>query len=98
MTREVVIAPRAKADIAGIWRYSVLEHGREAADAYIRDLDQTMQMVSEFPEIGVDSPGIRKGYRRIGSGSHLIYYIAGESDIHVVRVLHGRQDARAQLR
>lgn len=57
-----------------------------------------MQMVREFPEMGVDSSDVRRGYRRIGSGSHLIYYIVRKSEIYVTRVLHGRMDARARLR
>lgn len=97
MTRKIVIAPGAQADIAAIWRYTALEHGREMADGYVRKLDQTMQMVREFPDMGSDSSDIRQGYRRIGSGSHLIYYIARKSEIYVIRVLHGRMDAGGHL-
>lgn len=75
-----------------------MEHGRDAADGYVRDLDQTMQLVRQFPEIGVNCSDVRKGYRRIGSGSHLIYYIVRKSEIYVIRVLHGRMDAGAHLR
>ena len=98
MTRQIVIGPRARADIADIWRSTAMEHGYDAADGYVRELDQTMQMVREFPEIGVDSSDIRKGYRRIGSGSHLIYYTVRKTEICVVRVLHERMDARKRLR
>ncbi len=52
-----------------------------------------MHLVREFPEIGVDSSDVRKGYRRIGLGSHMIYYIIRKSEIYVIRVLHGRMDA-----
>lgn len=56
-----------------------------------------MQMVREFPNMGVDCSDVRRGYRRIGSGSHLIYYIVRKSEITVIRVLHGRQDAKSRL-
>ena len=98
MIRRIVIGPRAKADARDIWRYTDEEHGAEAADAYIRDLDQAMQLVREFPAMGSDCSDVRKGYRRIRSGSHLIYYISRKTEIYVIRILHERQDAGANLR
>lgn len=98
MIRDIVIGPRAKADIRGIWRYTTDQHGPEAADAYVRDLDQAMQLVREFSDIGTDCFDVRDGYRRIRSGSHLIYYLSGKSGIYVVRILHDRQDALTNLR
>jgi toxin ParE1/3/4 len=98
LKRKIVIGPRAKAETRGIWDYTAAEHGEAAADAYIRDLDQAMQLVSEFPDIGSDCSQVRKGYRRIRSGSHLIYYISRKAEIYVMRILHERQDAKANLR
>jgi toxin ParE1/3/4 len=95
--RRIVISPRAQADARVIWRYTESKHGPEAADAYLRDLDQAMQLVREFPDIGSDCSGVREGYRRIRSGAHLIYYIAAKGGIHVVRILHERQDPEANL-
>jgi toxin ParE1/3/4 len=94
---QIVISPRAQADARAIWRYTESKHGPDAADAYFRDLDQAMQLVCEFPDIGSDCSEVRKGYRRIRSGSHLIYYIATKAGIHVVRILHERQDTDANL-
>ncbi|MBN9506447.1 MAG: type II toxin-antitoxin system RelE/ParE family toxin [Altererythrobacter sp.] len=93
----IAISPRAQADARAIWRYTESKHGPDAADAYLRDLDQAMQLVREFPDIGSDCSDVRKGYRRIRSGSHLIYYIATKAGIHVVRILHERQDAETNL-
>jgi toxin ParE1/3/4 len=95
--RRIVIGPSAQTDARGIWRHTKGEHGPDAADAYLRDLDQAMRLVGEFPDIGSDCSDVRRGYRRIRSGSHLIYYIATEAEIYVVRILHERQDANANL-
>ena len=97
MTRTIVISPRARADALGIWHYTGQEHGPDAADAYLRDLDRAMQLVREFPDIGTDCSHVREGYRRIRSGSHLVYYLAVEAEIRVVRILHERMDANANL-
>lgn len=97
MTRKIVIAPQARADTQRIWRYTAEEFGEHAADAYVRELNQAMQLVREFPDMGSDRSDVRRGYRRIRSGSHLIFYIASETEIYVMRILHERQDARTAL-
>ena len=84
----------AEADQAGT-RITV---AADAADAYLRDLDQAMQLVREFPDMGSDCSDVRKGYRRIRSGSHLIYCISRGTEIYVMRILHERQDAKENLR
>jgi toxin ParE1/3/4 len=98
LKRKIVIGPRAKAETRGIWHRTAAEHGTDAADAYVRDLDQAMELVRDFPHIGSNCSDVRKGYRRIRSGSHLIYYIVRKEDIYVMRILHERQDARTNLR
>ena len=98
MTRRIVIGPRARAEARDIWHYTAEQHGPDAADAYLRDLDQAMQLVREFPDMGSDCSDVRKGYRRIRSGSHLIYYISRGTEIYVMRILHERQDAKENLR
>jgi len=99
LKRKIVIGPRAKAESRGIWHRTATEHGEDAADAYIRDLDRAMELVRDFPHIGSDCSNVRNGYRRIRSGSHLIYYyIVRKTDIYVMRILHERQDARMNLR
>ena len=95
---KIVIGPRARADARGIWQYTNGEHGPDAADAYLRDLDQAMQRVREFPDMGSDCSDVRKGYRRTRCGSHLIYYICSKTDICAIRILHERQDPTTNLR
>jgi len=97
LIRKIVVAPRAKADARGIWQYTCREYGADAADAYLRDLDHAMKLAREFPDIGSDCSGVRKGYRRIRAGSHLIYYMTGKTEIYVSRILHERQDPTANL-
>ena len=98
MTRKIVIGPRARADAREIWYYTTEQHGEDAADAYLRDLDHAMQLVRDFPEMGSDCSDIRPGYRRIRSGAHLIYYVSSPVEIYVIRILHERMDPGANLR
>jgi len=97
LIRKLTVGRRASADIINIWEYTAGEHGSEAADNYIRELDAAMQMAAKYPKIGTDCANIRKGYRRMLAGSHLLYYIAHKTGIEVIRVLHVRMDATRHL-
>lgn len=97
MNRKINIGRKANADIIAIWDYTAREHGVEAADAYIGDLDRVMAMALEFPQIGSDYSDIRDGYRKLKSGSHLIFYIPHGDGVEIIRVLHERADVPAQL-
>jgi toxin ParE1/3/4 len=97
VNRIINIGRKAKADIVAIWKYTAREHGVEAADTYIGDLDRTMAMALEFPHIGSDYSEIRDGYRKLKSGAHLIFYIPHGDGIEIIRLLHERADVPAQL-
>jgi toxin ParE1/3/4 len=97
MTPKLVILANAQSDLQSIWDYGVREHGTEAANAYIRRLDQSMQMALQYPGVGTDYSDIRSGYRKLSSGEHLIFHIPHDGGIDVIRVLHGRMDERSNL-
>ena len=94
LSRRIEIAPRAQAEIVAIWEYTALEYGQDAATAYVTELDAVMLRVLEFPHMGADCSEIRKGYRRIRAGSHMIYYVPHKRGIDAMRVMHHRQHAR----
>ena len=86
------LSVRADSDIEEIARSSAAEWGRERAEAYILALHNTCLTLAAFPELGRDSGHIREGYRRIGSGSHIIFYRVESDEVLVVRVLHQSMD------
>ena len=98
MSHRIEISPRAQAEITGIWEYTAQEYGDDAADAYVIGLDAVMLRVPEYPQMGADCAEVRKGYRRIRAGSHMIYYVPHKRGIDVMRVMHPRQHAREQLK
>lgn len=97
MKRKLIILASAQADLQSIWDYGVREHGVDAANAYIRRLDQSMQMALQYPGVGTDYGQIRAGYCKLSCGEHLVFYIPHDGGIDVIRVLHGRMDVRSQL-
>ena len=92
-----ILLPRARTDIQEIWAFSWSEWGRAQADRYVADIEARIRDVAENPKIGQSCDQIRRGYFRIASGSHFIFYLVDEEQISVVRILHKRRNFRRHL-
>ena len=85
---ELVIRPRARIDLKGIWRYSLEQWGEAQADRYLRDLEREIRGLPRFPELGVSYEHVRAGYRALHVNRHLIFYRSLDGRLEIVRVLH----------
>ena len=90
MIRQVKLRPRAEADLDGIWDYTVDTWSEAQAVDYLSGMDAALKLLAEFPEMArlrqEFTPPVRiHPYRK-----HLIIYIADESFIDVVRVVHAQ--------
>jgi toxin ParE1/3/4 len=97
VNRQITFSQKAQADLASIWDYTAQAHGLAQADSYIADIDRIMALALDFPNMGMDYSDIREGYRKLGSGYHLIFYKPRNDGIEIVRVLHERMDIDAHL-
>ena len=78
--------------------HTLQQWGKQKRDTYIGDLFDTFGRLSATPQIAARVDDIRKGYRKFPQGSHVIFFRASElHDIEIIRVLHKRMDADAQL-
>ncbi len=90
---EVVLSPKAKADLSEIWDYTYSEWGVEQAEKYVRDLWAVMQEQTSDYTKSVDIGDVRKGYRKVRAGSHVIFFkVTRNGVIDVVRILHQKMD------
>lgn len=87
----------AESDLIDIWQYSFEEWGAAQADKYLDELDQTIQMLAEKPELGSSRDYVKEGYRVLFINRHAVYYTTTPSIVHVVRVLHVRMDPDRHL-
>ena len=94
---ELVIRPRARRDLKGIWKYTVKEWGVAQADKYLGDIDREINGLLEFPELGVSYDHIRPGYRALHVMHHLVFYRRKDQTLQIVRVLHEAMDVRSHL-
>ena len=89
----IVLSPKAKADLSEIWDYTYSEWGVEQAEKYILDLWSAMQEQTLELTKSVDIGDVRKGYRKVRSGSHVVFFqTTNDGVIDVVRILHQKMD------
>lgn len=87
----------AKADLRGIAIYTEDQWGIEQRNRYIKQFDDTFQLLAASPALGRTCDEILPGYRKFHQGSHLIFYRGGErSVIEIVRILHKSMDVEPQ--
>ncbi len=89
---QVILSPKAKSDLSDIWDYTVAEWGIEQAEKYVRELWATMQAQTCDLSTATDISDVRKGYRKVRSGSHVIFFKLTDDGIDVVRILHQKMD------
>lgn len=94
MTFALELLPGAIADLDSIYAYSVDQWGQEQAKNYLRALNARMQGLRRFPALGKAQDALHPGLRRIGEGSHSIYYLIRDETVLIVRVLHDRMDTK----
>lgn len=88
----------AKADLKEIAKFTQIRWGREQRDLYLKMLDVSFHQLAVNPLKGKDCSDIRIGYRKLLTGSHVIYYRKALTDtIEIVRVLHGHMDIETHL-
>lgn len=80
----------ALADLKSIGRYTVQRWGPDQADRYLDDLRRIFDLLAANPTLGRSCNHIRRGYRRMEHGRHVIFYRkrTGKGGIDVIRILH----------
>ncbi|WP_293697864.1 MULTISPECIES: type II toxin-antitoxin system RelE/ParE family toxin [unclassified Sphingopyxis] len=94
---EVVLRPRAKADLLNVADYTKTEHGEKQAKQYVEDIRRQIDSAARFPGIGSNVFGLPDAYRKMRSGSHRIIYRYNETELLVVRILHEREDVPDEI-
>lgn len=89
---------KAKADLKSIFIYTQKKWGKEQRRVYARQFDDVFHMLSKKPTVGNKCDFIKQGYRNFPITSHIVFYRSiSQSEIEIVRILHKRMDAKAQL-
>jgi toxin ParE1/3/4 len=91
------LAPRARRDLAEIWRYTFETWSLAQADAYYGDIISTVQAIAGGRKRGKPIDQIRRGYLTCSCGSHWIVYRQRGAQIVIIRILHQRMNLSRHL-
>ena len=95
---QLVIAPAAKNDLKDIYQYGLRRWGQLQSENYLEHLKSQLWLLTEQPLLGVERPELFPGIRSLPIESHILFYCVSSNKIEIIRVLHGRQDPKGQLK
>lgn len=90
------LSEAAARDIEELFAQSISNFGQTQTEVYVRALKECLDLLGQFPEMGISSEEIRPGYRRFSHQSHVIFYRPEPEFVLIVRVLHKSMDVNRQ--
>lgn len=91
------LTPAAQSDLSSIWDFTRDRWDMRQAEVYVIEIRDAIERIATDPDRGRSCDEIRLGYRGYPVGSHLLFYIARDGVIDVVRILHQRMDPTLHL-
>jgi toxin ParE1/3/4 len=91
VSRKVRRTPRARQDLIDIWAYIAADNER-VADRLLDRIDEALNRLIDFPELGRQRPELAKSIRSLPVGRYVIFYRPVSKGIEVVRVLSSFMD------
>lgn len=86
------LTPAAQRDLSEIWEFTAVRWDELQAEIHVGELRAGLERIAARPERGRACDEIRRGYRRYAVGSHLVFYVASDFGVDVIRILHQRMD------
>lgn len=91
---KTLFTAEAEQDLRQIVDY-IAQDSVAAALSWLKETQEVCDLLSRQPAIGQPMQTARFGeVRRHVAGNYLIYYLPGETEIRVVRIVHGARDQR----
>lgn len=82
------LSSMAEADIEGIADYTVDTWGEAQALRYVGELVLCFERIAQNPGLGRTCDAVRRGYRRIEQGKHVLFYHHVAGQVLIRRILH----------
>lgn len=94
--KAIAFSPAAEGDIDEIWDYSADRWGPDQADSYTDAIRDACYALAEGTKHG-RSADVLPNFQKYLCGSHVVYFLDYPDRLHVIRILHQRQDAQRHL-
>jgi toxin ParE1/3/4 len=95
--REVILRPRAERDIANIANYTIEQWGKMQARQYVATLRSAIQGLGDSALRHPTAEALHPGLRRMPCQRHIIYFLASDRTVEIIRILHERMDVTGRL-
>ena|SRR5215208_463090 len=96
-SRRLEFTPEADDDLRSLLADSFETWGETQQDAYAERLSTAMSQLLAHPHLGRARDDLQPGLRSLRAESHMIYYLADERTVTIVRLLHARMDPSTHL-
>jgi toxin ParE1/3/4 len=91
------LSPLARADLDGIWEFTVAQWNEAQAESYLLGIDASMKLLAANPRLGRAIDDIRPGYLKFPSASHILIYRLAAGAIEIIRILHKSSDVERHV-
>ena len=85
------LAATANLDVEEIVNY-IFDLNPVAAHRFLNDLDETFELLADFPLIGRSRADLGAEVRSYPVGNYLIFYVPATDGIEITRVIYGGRD------
>lgn len=93
----LVVTQGARKNLQHIGRYTRQHWGPDQRERYLRNLEQAMERIRGFPDLGRVRDEVGVGVRSYVCADHVIYYRVDADTVIVLRILHVRMDTPTDL-
>lgn len=83
---------QADADLDGIARYTLSQHGNQQCALYLDELETSFELLAQYPDMGRACDEIKSGLRKHEHERHVVFYAQKPYGIRILRVLHERMN------
>jgi len=92
------LSKKAVEDLTNIWNYTYEEWSEKQADKYYFLLLDSCQEIAESPNLGKKYENVKENLLGYKSNEHILFYqIVSNTEIEIVRILHGRMDLKSKF-
>lgn len=100
MTLRYLLQDKAAEDLWDAARFLAEAAGPQHVDAFVDEVFAMIDKICEFPGIGTPCSELSSIYptlrrQRVGRYHYLLFYVADDAVIRIVRLLHPKQDSES---
>jgi toxin ParE1/3/4 len=89
--KQVIVAPRAEADLTEIADYISLDNASRA-ESFVREIFNRFATIAERPKSFPARDELMSGLRSCLHGQYLVFFIEYDTHVRIVRVAHGSRN------